>query len=125
MADQERKVDGGVAQLVVDDDLPWSGETLALVRKIQEAKTKEERGNLMLALAGRVAAENDPTDETATDDYHGVVEEFEKARLRYQQTALRLARLTVDLVQQYAASKDSTVEDVTTAVQQQTNRVLN
>lgn len=122
MADHERKDGGGIAQ-VLDDDLPWSKETLALVHKIQQAKTKEERGNLMVTLANRVVAENDPTDESATDDYHAVIEEFEQARLRYQQAALRVARLTVDLVQQYASANDTTVEDVAQVVGQR-NRVL-
>jgi len=122
MADDEQG--GGIAQKI-DEDLPWTEGTLALVHKIQQAKTKEERGNLMVALANRIATENDSTDETATDDYHDVIDDFCQARLRYQQSALRVARLTVDLVQRYADAKDTTVEKVTEQIGARTTSVLN
>lgn len=65
----------------------------------------------MHALALAFFEEHDFTDFTATDDWHGYIEEFERDRLRYERSALRLARLVCNTLDEYYDGEDPT-EDV-------------
>ena len=65
-----------------------------------------------MALANQFTAEHDATDESASEDYHVVLDDFVAARLNYQQQAMRLGRLAVDLVQMYAKHNNTTVDEV-------------
>jgi hypothetical protein len=78
---------------------PYSKATLHLCRQIEEAKSKEERAQLMLQLASRYHLEHDPTDADLNDQYHSFFEEYEHARMAFQQSAFRLARLAMSEVQ--------------------------
>lgn len=78
---------------------PYSKATLHLCRQIEEAKSKEERAQLMLQLAARFHQEHDPTDAELNDHYHSFFEEYEHARMSFQQAAFRLARLAMSEVQ--------------------------
>jgi len=79
---------------------PYSSAFLRLYVKVRQAKTREERGNLMTALASQFHREHDITDEKLNDGYHDYFEEFEEARLKFQQAAIRLARLAMHEVEE-------------------------
>jgi len=91
---------------------PYSKATLRLCRQIEEAKTKEDKVQLMLQLAARYQAEHDPTDAGLNDTFHDFFEEYERARLLFQQAAFRLARLAMSEVQGAFESGRLSYEDV-------------
>lgn len=92
---------------------PFSHETLVLYQRLQQATSKEERARLTVELAARFAAEYDSADATATDDFHLYFDEYEKARLEYQQKAMRVGRLASDLIKQFLEATPTTVEELT------------
>jgi hypothetical protein len=55
----------------------------------------------MLALALAFTEEHDFTDFTATDDWHSYIEDFERDKLQYERSALRLARLVCNTLDEY------------------------
>jgi len=77
---------------------PYSKATLHLCRQIDGAKSREERAQLLLQLASRFHQEHDPTDAELNDQYHSFFEEYEHARMAFQQAAFRLARLALSEV---------------------------
>lgn len=93
-------------------ELPVSPRVLALYKQIRQTQSKAERAQLMMELAAIFAAEHDPTDDTATDDFHGYLEEYEQAKLRFQQAGLRVARLAMDCIDTYAESTGRPIEEV-------------
>lgn len=80
---------------------PISQRVLDLYRKARRAKTREERANVMLAMAEAFTKEHDFTDFEATDDWHAYIEDFESVRLQYERSALRLARLLLNTLDEY------------------------
>lgn len=74
---------------------PYSPALLRLYVKVQQAKTREERSCLMAALAALFFREHDITDAVLNDGYHDYFEEYDRTRLKFQQAAVRLARLAV------------------------------
>lgn len=80
---------------------PISARVLDLFRRAKEAKTKQDRTRAMLALSLAFTEEHDFTDFSATDDWHGYVEEFERSRLAYERDALRLARLVCNTLEEF------------------------
>jgi len=86
----------------------YSPAFLRLYAKVKQAKTPEERGNLMVALATQFNREHDVTDPVLNDGYHDYFEEFARARLKFQQTAVRLARLAMHEVEQSGVVTEET-----------------
>lgn len=82
---------------------PYSDMVLSLVARIREANSSEERANLMMNLAAQFTSEHDPTDEMIDEELHDYVEEYQQARMRFQQSALRVGRLAMNEVQGYFA----------------------
>jgi hypothetical protein len=80
---------------------PYSDAILRLVSQIKEAKTSEERANMMMVLASQFTNEHDATDAGLDEIYHEFFEEYQEARLRFQQAAIRLGRLAMHEVQGY------------------------
>lgn len=80
------------------DELPFSQTTLDLFRQVQNAKTKEDRKRLIMELGEQFASEYDPSDESATDDYHNYFDEFVQAKLVYDQARMRVGRLAAHLI---------------------------
>lgn len=111
--------------LGTEEVAPFSRAVLMLVRQVQRAKTREERIEAMMALAAQFADDHDETDETATDDYHEYIDEYLRVRLQFQQTAMRLARLAVDLVQTYAKQQNITLEEAMQKMGDDAARVFN
>lgn len=94
------------------DALPFSPETLATFQKLQRATSKDERLRLTLELAQRFAAEHDPSDSSATDDYHLYFEELAKAKLAYEQAATKVGRLASECIKEFLNVQPVAVEDV-------------
>lgn len=80
-----------------EDEL-FSANLLNHFRRIQTAATKEERTQLMLEFADSFAIEHDESDYSANDNFHQYIEEYETAKLAYMQSAMRLARMGMDLI---------------------------
>jgi hypothetical protein len=80
---------------------PVSQRVLELYRQVRRTQTRDERGRVMMALAIAFSQEHDFTDFEATDDWHAYIEEFEEARLRYERSGLRLARLVLNTLDEY------------------------
>ena len=93
--------------------LPFSHETLATFQKLQVATSKDERLRLTLELAKRFAAEYDPSDSSATDDYHLYFEELARARLAFNQAAAKVGRLASECIKEYLSNSKVSVEEVT------------
>jgi hypothetical protein len=81
--------------------MPYSDNLLRLVTKMRSTVNPEEKANLMLTLASLFLSEHDFADEDITDDYHAYFEEYQAARLRFQQAAFRVARLALQEIQSY------------------------
>lgn len=64
-----------------------------LHQRLQAAQTKEKREECMLDLAEAALKTYDPTDAEDCDDYHQFFEEFQEARTKYRQMAMRLGRM--------------------------------
>ena len=94
----------------LDDSTPISPEVLRLYQKIRRVRSQDERKRLMLELAAAFVADHDPTDDTATDTFHAYMEDYEEARLRFQQAALRVARLALDCIDTYESVNDVTID---------------
>lgn len=90
------------ALFVMTDSSPplFSRPLMALYRKVRAAKDQDERTTAMMALARRFAAEHDALDYELSEDFHEFVEAYERSRLAHQQTALRLARLAVNVMEE-------------------------
>lgn len=94
-------------------ELPFSVEVLALYHRVERATSKEERVQCMLEFAAAFASqEHDPSDTSATDSYHVYFEEYAKAKLEFEQKALRIGRLAADCIAQYLSSHPGTTEGV-------------
>lgn len=98
-----------------DGTVPFSHETLALFQRVMRAKSKEERLPLLLALANQFAKEYDPSDPSATDDFHVYFEELAKAKLAYETASARVGRLATECIQQYLAASGTTIEEASSA----------
>jgi len=83
-----------------DSKTQYSPAFLQLYVKVKQAKNSQERGNLMTALASQFCREHDITDSGLNDGYHDYFEEFERARLKFQQASVRLARLAMHEIEQ-------------------------
>jgi hypothetical protein len=98
---------------MADEKPPYSDTLLRLVSQIQEAKTHDERANLMMNLASQFLNEHDFTDAELEDVYHNYFEEYQEARLRFQQAALRVGRLALHEIQGYCDQNSVTLPRTT------------
>lgn len=80
---------------------PISARVLDLFRQAKAAKSPGDRARAMVALSIAFSEEHDFTDITATDDWHGYVEDFQKVQAEYERAALRLARLVVHTMEEF------------------------
>ena len=65
----------------------------------------------MLQLAHQFHAGHNITDATLNDSYHAFFEDYERARLDFQQTALRLARLALTEIEEVLSGDDVLFEE--------------
>lgn len=93
-------------------DIGLSVRVLTLYRRAKQAQSRKERACVMLALALAFTEEHDFTDFTATDDWHAYIEDFEKDRLRYERSALRLARLVCNTLDEFYEGDEEGVSDL-------------
>lgn len=88
------------------DDKPMTGTALnkdgqpseklrRLVRGVETATTREERTAAMQLLVEQYLKEYDAGDFELLDDWHGYVEEYQRAQLALEQATARLGRLLV------------------------------
>jgi hypothetical protein len=91
---------------------PYSKAVLHLCQRIQSAESTPERTELMLQLAGHFHRDHDTTDAQLNDDYHDFFEEYERARLKYQQAAMRLARLAMSEVKEACDRNEMTLTEL-------------
>lgn len=75
-----------------------SDEVERSYRAVKGAMGPKQRRAAMMALAEMFAGTHDPTDYTATDDWHAYIEEYEEARLRFNQAGMRLGRLLTHIL---------------------------
>lgn len=94
------------------DDFPFSDNVLRLYRQARDASTKEERTAAMMELARLFAVEHDLTDFTATDDWHIYIEEFEKAKLAFEQAGLRLSRLVAHTLDEMMEENEVSADEI-------------
>ncbi len=92
-------------------DLPFSHELLDLYQSFHEAPI-EERPALVLKIAATFAAERDPSDTESSEEYHDLVEAYERAQLKYEQHAQRVTRLAVQLIESFFKNEGLEVDDV-------------
>ena len=105
----------------IQDELPFSHETLTVFQRVQQATSREERAKLMLELGARFAEDHDVSDSSATDDVHGYFEKLAQAKLAYEQAALRVGRLANECIQQYLVASNLTIEEATAEVTRSLN----
>lgn len=94
----------------IDDELlesPYSETLVRLAKKIDQADTIEERARLMMALAAQFFDEHDYTDACLDESFHYIVDQYQKQRMIFQQTAMSLARLALAEVQVMSEDVDS------------------
>lgn len=93
-----------------DPKSTYSPAFLRLFVKVKQAETREQRGNLMTALATQFCREHDITDPKLNDGYHDYFEEFERTRLKFQQAAIRLARLAMHEIEESGIVTEESAE---------------
>jgi hypothetical protein len=96
-----------------DEKPPYSDTLLRLVAQIQEAKTLDDRANLMMSLAAQFLNEHDFTEAELEDGYHAYFEEYQEARLHFQQAAIRVGRLALHEIEGYCDQNSITLPRVT------------
>lgn len=92
--------------------LPFPDRVLSIYRQLSETTDPNERYMLSRELAEIFAEDHDPTDPELTDGYHQYFEEFDQAKLEYDQAALKVARLAFQVIEQYLVHKGLTTEDL-------------
>lgn len=83
----------------------FSGTMLEIYQAVKEAVDPEDRQMLMVALAEEFAAHHDLTDSDLLDEFHQYVEEFHAAQLAYNQKAVRLGRMALQIMEHYMDAK--------------------
>jgi hypothetical protein len=71
---------------------------LRLRQGLKAASTKKEKVGMMLSIATQFNREHDIFNGDFNEGYHAHFEEFEQARIVFQQAAMRLARLAVSVI---------------------------
>lgn len=92
--------------------LPFPPRLVSLYRQLEESTDPEERYMLSREMAEIFSADHDPTDHQLTDSYHEYFEEFDKAKLAYDQAALKVARVATQVIDQYLVSKNMSTDDL-------------
>lgn len=69
-----------------------------MYRRIKTTDDVDERGELLLQMVASYDEEYDPTDSTFTERFHHVVDEYHRAYLTMHQTALRVGRVLVAIL---------------------------
>ncbi len=92
--------------------LPFPDRVLNVYRQLSEAEDPNDRYMLSRELAEIFAETHDPTDPNLTDIYHQYFEEFDHAKLAYDQAALKVARLASQVIEQYLVHKGLSPEDL-------------
>lgn len=119
MSDDSGKTEKGAP--LDENEVPFSENMLRLYRQVQTARTREERQQAMMAFAGAVSQEHDPTDHSASEVYHDYIEAFDKAQLEFHQQGMRLARMATDCMDQYFVESEATLEEVLATVEKTFN----
>lgn len=91
--------DGSDAEFEVTEDVKrcyWA---------LKAAVTPQQRTMAMMALAQTFAKGHDFSDFTATDDWHSYIEEYEAAKLRFNQAGMRLGRLIANTLEAYLSEQ--------------------
>lgn len=100
--------------IVIDMDRPFSPRLIELYRQFQDAP-KDQRLKLAREIAETFASERDCLDHSGSEDYHEFFEDFETARLAFDQQSQKLTRITLQLVEHYMEHHPEAVQDVPTS----------
>ena len=87
-----------------------SGRMLKLYQQYKEAHDPYDKAGIANEIAEVALHEHDFTDHGLNDDYHRYFEEFQHARNKYDEASLKLARLTLSVIETYLEENDMTVE---------------
>ena len=90
--------------------VPFPPEIMALYRQVQEAKDPDARGELLLQLAHRFADEYDASDESFTESFHKVMDDYHQSFLAYNQAGLRLGRVLTHVLENHAENTEAEVD---------------
>jgi len=101
-------------------DLSFSHKVLDLYQRFQKA-SKEERSQLAFELADAFAADHDSTDAAIGDDYHSYFEDYEKARLAFEQESVKIARLAVHVLHEFVQNNNLDLDTLKTEADRSTN----
>lgn len=93
-------------------NLPFPHRLISLYRQFEEATDQEDRYMLAREIAEVFSEDHDPTDYELNDSYHEYFEEFDKAKLAYDQAALKVARVATQVVKHHLLANDLSVEDL-------------
>lgn len=77
----------------------FSPEVMRLFNQIKETTDSEERGELLLQLARQYANCYDATEGFFTETFHGVLDEYHRQFLEYNQAGLRLGRVLMRVIE--------------------------
>lgn len=91
----------------------FSAEIIALYRRIELTEDPDERGELVLQLARQFSEEHDATDEGFSEGFHSVVDSYNQKFLEYSQAGLRLGRVLLHVLDQYADHLSAESPEVT------------
>ena len=93
-----------------DHSQDLSNRLLKLFQQFKECKDPYDRAAIANEIAEVSLNEHDFTDPNMNDSYHQYFEEFQRARDEYDRASLKVARLTVNVIEEYLNSKELTVE---------------
>lgn len=79
---------------------------LQLYQTFLEAKTPEERTEILLHIAEEAESERDPSDLDLDEESHSFYEELNEARFKYQQAAMRLGRVVIQSLEVLSNQKE-------------------
>jgi hypothetical protein len=94
--------------------LAFSQELVDYYHEVLALKDPEELRSGIIELASMFAAEYDSTDPEYEETFHAYFDEYERARLAFEQQSMKLGRLALLVVKGCTEPKDDTVEAVLT-----------
>lgn len=74
---------------------------------VEKATTREERLKALKALVTAYLQEYDPGDHELLDDWHSYVEEYQRAKLEFEQATARLGRLLAHSLSAHAEALEA------------------
>lgn len=86
---------------------PYSDKVFQIIIELEHAESYVDRVALLMELASQFSKDHDSTMTDLPEKYHKLFEDYQTARLRFQQTALRLGRLALAEVNNFKKDNPS------------------